>query len=85
MASKLFTFKTHKSQGSQWPNCFVMLPKEAEKMIDQILLHSASTRTSERVIEKALLTGSIALKRKTFMRARLVLASNVSSDQACIW
>ena len=62
-----------------------MLPKEAEKMIDLTLLHKASTRTSERLIEKALLTGSMALKRKTFMRDRLVLASNVSSDQACIW
>lgn len=36
-----YAITIHKSQGSQWPNCFVMLPNEAERMIDQTLLYTA--------------------------------------------
>lgn len=77
-----YAITIHKSQGSQWPNCFVMLPKEAEKMIDQTLLYTASTRPSERlvlmgdkrVIEKSVKVGSKALSRLTFLREKVSLA-----------
>jgi exodeoxyribonuclease V alpha subunit len=76
-----YAITIHKSQGSQWPTCFVMLPQEAERMIDQTLLYTASTRPSERlvligfqaVIEQAMKRGSIALNRKTFLRERIEL------------
>jgi hypothetical protein len=72
----------HKSQGSQWPNCFVMLPNEAERMIDQTLLYTASTRSSERlvlmgnerIIEKAIMVGYKALNRKTLLKERICSA-----------
>ena len=74
-----YAITIHKSQGSQWPNCFVMLPSEAENMIDQALLYTASTRPSERlvmmgdesVIEKAIKVGSRALNRKTYLKERV--------------
>lgn len=79
-------FTNHKSQGSQWPNCFVMLPNEAVQMIDQTLLYTASTRPSENlilmghenIIQQALLTGSRAHKRTTHLRERINTASNMS-------
>lgn len=78
-----YAITIHKSQGSQWPNCFVMLPIEAEKMIDQTLLYTASTRPSERLvmmgdesaIEKAIKVGSKALSRKSFIKERFYNAS----------
>ena len=77
-----YAMTIHKSQGSQWPNCFVILPIEAEKMIDQTLLYTASTRPSERlvlmgderIIEKAIQVGSKALNRATFLREKVNLA-----------
>lgn len=78
-----YAITIHKSQGSQWPNCFVMLPNEAEQMIDQTLLYTASTRPSERlvlmgderIIEKAIFVGSKALSRKTLLKERICSAS----------
>ena len=74
-----YAITIHKSQGSQWPNCFVMLPNEAEKMIDQTLLYTASTIPSERLvlmgtekaIEKAITKGAFSLQRKTFLNERI--------------
>lgn len=70
----------HKSQGSQWPTCFVMFPTEALHMIDQTLVYTAVTRPSERlvmmgntgVIEQAVARGSIALNRHTCLRERIL-------------
>ncbi|GGP41919.1 AAA family ATPase [Shewanella saliphila] len=84
-----YAITIHKSQGSQWPICFVMLPNEAEKMIDQTLLYTASTRPSERLvimgdesaIEKAIKVGSRALKRATFLEERVCFASETSEFQ----
>ena len=78
-----YAITIHKSQGSQWPNCFVMLPNEAEQMIDQTLLYTASTRPSERlvlmgnerIIEKAIIVGSKALSRKTLLKEKICSAS----------
>lgn len=71
----------HKSQGSQWPTCFVMLPIEASRMIDQTLIYTAVTRPvnrlvlmgDERIIELAVKRGSIALQRQTYLRDRILL------------
>jgi exodeoxyribonuclease V alpha subunit len=83
-----YAITIHKSQGSQWPTCFVMLPQEAERMIDQTLLYTASTRPSERlvlmgcqtVVEQAMRRGSIALNRKTFLRERIALAVQLENE-----
>lgn len=40
----------HKSQGSQWPVCILMLPPHASHMTDRSLLYTAATRASERLI-----------------------------------
>ncbi len=66
-----YAITIHKSQGSQWLNCFAMLPKETESMMDQTLLYTAATRPSkrlilmghERIIEQDILTGSVAPKK----------------------
>lgn len=78
-----YAITIHKSQGSQWPTCFVMLPNEAVNMIDQTLIYTASTRPSkrlilmgyQRVVEQAMARGSIALNRQTFLRERIALAA----------
>jgi exodeoxyribonuclease V alpha subunit len=83
-----YAITIHKSQGSQWQTCFVMLPQEAEAMIDQTLLYTASTRPSEKlvlmgyqtVIEQAIRRGSIALSRKTFLRERIESAVNITNE-----
>ena len=49
----------HKSQGSQWPVCILMLPPHASHMTDRSLLYTAATRASERLI----LCGDFALVR----------------------
>jgi exodeoxyribonuclease V alpha subunit len=77
-----YAITIHKSQGSQWPTCFVMLPIEASGMIDQTLVYTAITRPAdrlilmgnERVIDQAIARGSIALERKTCLRERVMLA-----------
>jgi len=75
-----YAITIHKSQGSQWPTCFVMLPIEASEMIDQTLVYTAVTRAAERlvlmgdprVIRQAIVRGSIALERNTFLRERIL-------------
>lgn len=70
----------HKAQGSQWSTCFVMLPTEAMRMIDQTLVYTAATRATERlvlmgdgrVVEQAVERGSIALCRRTYLNERVV-------------
>ena len=39
----------HKSQGSQWPVCIVMLPPQAEKMAARALFYTAATRATEKL------------------------------------
>lgn len=63
----------HKSQGSQWPACILLLPEYARHMIDQTLLYTAVTRPSEHLvimgddtlIYAALTRGNVALNRVT--------------------
>jgi len=83
-----YAITIHKSQGSQWPICFIMLPQEAEDMIDQTLLYTASTRPSEKlilmgyqtVVDKAMKRGSVALNRKTFLRERIKSAIQLENE-----
>jgi exodeoxyribonuclease V alpha subunit len=70
----------HKSQGSEWPTAFVMLPSEAIHMIDQSLIYTAATRPSQRlvlmgdktVVEQAIKVGATALNRSTFITERML-------------
>lgn len=63
-----------------------MLPNLAEKMIDQTLLYTASTRPSERlvlmgnerIIEKSIAVDSKALSRKTYLKKRINSACELS-------
>ena len=74
-----YAITIHKAQGTQWPNSFVILPNESKGMIDQSLLYTASTRSTERlvlmgdlsIIEQAMKRGSISLSRKTFLQERI--------------
>ncbi|MFA6202761.1 MAG: AAA family ATPase [Gallionella sp.] len=78
----------HKSQGSEWPTCFVMLPSEASHMIDQTLLYTAVTRPIKRLvmigdnclIEQAIRRGSLALERKTYLRERILVAAIMGKE-----
>lgn len=45
-----YAITIHKSQGSQWNTCFVMLPTEASRMIDQSLIYTAVTRAADRLV-----------------------------------
>ena len=54
-----YAVTVHKSQGSQWPVCILMLPPHASHMTDRSLLYTAATRASERLI----LCGDFALVR----------------------
>lgn len=77
-----YAITIHKSQGSEWPTCFVMLPGEAKNMIDQTLVYTAITRSTERlvmmgdevVLKEAVRRGAAALKRKTYLRERILIA-----------
>lgn len=79
----------HKSQGSQWPTCFVMLPTEALRMIDQTLVYTAVTRPSKRlvmigdeeVIVQAVKRGSFALNRRTCLRERILAGTNLPESK----
>lgn len=80
-----YAITIHKSQGSQWETCFIMLPKEAIRMTDQSLLYTASTRPTKTlvligersVIENAIKLGAAANKRRTFLAERLALVTEV--------
>jgi exodeoxyribonuclease V alpha subunit len=75
-----YAITIHKAQGSQWHTCFVVLPREANRMIDQQLLYTAVTRPAERlvlmgdaeVISKAVKRGSKSSSRRTCLRQRLI-------------
>lgn len=68
-----YAITIHKSQGSQWPTCILLLPGYVPHMLDQTLLYTAITRPAERLrllgdrslILRALSRGSVAAQRKT--------------------
>lgn len=45
-----YAITVHKSQGSQWPVCILMLPMRAIRMTDRSLLYTAVTRATERLV-----------------------------------
>lgn len=68
-----YAITIHKSQGSQWPVCILLLPSYASHMLDQTLTYTAVTRASEQLvilgdinlINYAVKRGSLALARQT--------------------
>ena len=78
-----YAITVHKSQGSQWPTCFVVLQEESTRMMDQNLLYTSATRAieqlvllgAERIIKATLERGSSISFRKTFMGQRLKMLS----------
>ncbi|GGD61626.1 AAA family ATPase [Lacimicrobium alkaliphilum] len=79
----------HKSQGSQWPTCFVMLPDDAINMFDQTLLYTAVTRPEqrlvlmgdERLIGTAVARGAMSSRRVTTLRQRILALSEMELAQ----
>ena len=80
----------HKSQGSQWPTCFITLPKQAAGMIDQSLLYTAVTRAQDRVllfgerslIIRAIARGPASLERVTTLARRIQHLTNLATNQS---
>lgn len=74
-----YALTIHKSQGSQWPTCFITLPSNASKMIDQSLLYTAVTRAQKcvvlfgdpQLIEIGIAKGGASLERVTTLPARI--------------
>lgn len=69
----------HKSQGSQWSTCFITLPRNASRMIDQSLLYTAVTRAQKRallfgdprLIELGIARGPASRERVTTLAKRI--------------
>ncbi len=74
-----YAMTMHKSQGSQWPTCFITLPKNATSMVDQSLLYTAVTRAEKRallfgdprLIEIGIARGPASLERVTTLAKRI--------------
>ena len=74
-----YAITIHKSQGSQWPTCILLLPGYVPHMLDQTLLYTAITRPAERLrvlgdrslIIGALSRGSVAAQRNTNLESLL--------------
>jgi exodeoxyribonuclease V alpha subunit len=74
-----YAITIHKAQGSQWGTCFVTLPTNASKMIDQSLLYTAVTRAKtqivmfgdSRLIELGVKRGPASEERVTTLAARI--------------
>ena len=74
-----YAITIHKSQGSQWNTCILLLPSYVKKMLDKTLLYTAVTRPSKdliimgdkSLIDSAIKRGSSVHERKTNLLARL--------------
>lgn len=68
-----YAITIHKSQGSQWTKCILLLPEYASRMTDQSLIYTAVTRPSKELvlmgdsalIASAITKGNSASKRLT--------------------
>jgi len=65
-----YAITIHKSQGSQWPVCLLLLPSYASRMLDQTLVYTAVTRASEQLI----ILGDISLINYAIQRGSQALA-----------
>jgi len=80
-----YALTIHKGQGSQWPICFITLPRNASRMIDQSLLYTAVTRAQKRallfgdprLIEIGIERGAASLERATTLAARIRHLANL--------
>lgn len=78
----------HKSQGSQWHTCFITLPKNASRMIDQSLLYTAVTRAQKRallfgdprLIKIGIARGPASLERVTTLARRMRYLANLAEN-----
>ena len=83
-----YAVTVHKSQGSQWNTTIVALPGEGLSLTDKTLIYTAATRAIKILImlgdfglvEKAVAKGSIALRRNTFMKERLIQLFNTGAS-----
>lgn len=74
-----YAITIHKSQGSQWQTCTLLLPSYAHSMLDQSLLYTAITRATNNLlifgetelVKKALRRGSSISERKTNLLGRM--------------
>ncbi|MDN3558200.1 AAA family ATPase [Halomonas maura] len=74
-----YAITIHKSQGSQWAKCILMLPSYASRMTDQSLIYTAVTRPTKELvlmgdsvlIDRALRRGNLFSKRITNISASL--------------
>lgn len=79
----------HKSQGSQWPTCFITLPRNASRMIDQSLLYTAVTRAQKRallfgdprLIEIGIARGPASLERVTTLSKRIQYMASLAATR----
>lgn len=84
-----YAITIHKSQGSQWANCIIVLPKEREHIIDQSLLYTAVTRPRKKliitcensVIPLAVKRGSSSRLRNVTLRERLLTCSKFGGNE----
>lgn len=84
-----YAITIHKSQGSQWDNCIIALPKECEHIIDQSLLYTAVTRPRKKLIIKcensviplAVKRGSSSRLRNVTLRERLLTCSKFDGNE----
>lgn len=74
-----YAITIHKSQGSQWPTVFAVVPDYADQMLDAALIYTAATRPAERLIlagslgtlAKGIKRGNIATKRLVGLESRI--------------
>lgn len=73
-----YAITIHKSQGSQWPKCILMLPNYAGRMTDQSLLYTAVTRPSEELVlmgDSNLIRSAITIGNSASTRMNNLLSS----------
>ena len=66
-----YAVTVHKSQGSQWPVCLLMLPGHASHMADRTLFYTAATRATEQLIlcgDRSLLVRAVGREARASAR-----------------
>ena len=66
-----YAVTVHKSQGSQWPVCLLMLPGHASHMAERTLFYTAATRATEQLIlcgDRSLLVRAVGREARASAR-----------------